>query len=69
MSIKDHQCEEMNLAIKELRNGDKLEISKIDGSPYMEVTTEIYDSSYGEGEESIFIPIKFCPFCGNSLVK
>lgn len=69
MSTGYHLCKEMSLAIKEFRKGDKLEISKIRGIPHMEVVTNRYDSLYGDIEESIFIPINFCPFCGIELVN
>jgi hypothetical protein len=65
---EEHNCNEMKEAAKELREGSKLEINYLDGY-YLQVTIETYDSSYGEGEDVISIPVKLCPFCGVKLLN
>lgn len=47
----------------------KIDIYFLDGIPNLEVTTISDDSSYGPAEESIWLHIKFCPFCGQKLMN
>ncbi|MBB6734479.1 hypothetical protein [Cohnella zeiphila] len=66
--MERHECRDMIKAAKKLIPEGNLEIYKIDGIPNLEVVTTVDDSSHDDArEESVFIEIKYCPFCGHQI--
>ncbi|MEK5183322.1 hypothetical protein [Paenibacillus sp. FSL P4-0288] len=64
-----HHCQEMIEAITKLVPSGKLEIYTLNGIPNLEVMIRVDDSSFGPQEDSVYIEIKNCPFCGRQLMN